>query len=80
LWVIDLAVLQKAPALERLLHFASTRRLDMVAHAGEKAREAGMFHDQHCNGKGRVNKGAEIPKCPKCGGTPTMNELRTSGR
>ena len=48
----------------------------MVAHAGEKAREAGMFHDQHCNGKGRVNKGAEIPKCPKCGGTPTMNELR----
>jgi predicted RNA-binding Zn-ribbon protein involved in translation (DUF1610 family) len=40
----------------------------MAAHAGEKAREGGIFHCQKCNEKVRVNKGATIPKCPNCGG------------
>ncbi|RVX38693.1 zinc ribbon family protein [Nonomuraea polychroma] len=36
----------------------------MVAHAGEKAEESGVFHCAKCSEKVEVKKGAKIPKCP----------------
>ena len=39
----------------------------MAAHAGEHAREGGIFHCAKCNNRVRVNKGDNIPKCPNCG-------------
>ncbi|WP_207755660.1 zinc ribbon-containing protein [Nonomuraea cypriaca] len=36
----------------------------MVAHAGEKAQKAGVFHCAKCGEKVSVKEGAKIPKCP----------------
>jgi hypothetical protein len=36
----------------------------MPAHAGEKARETGVFHCATCRAKVAVKKGDTIPKCP----------------
>jgi len=52
----------------------------MAAHAGERAQEAGMFHYQKCNKSVRVNKGAIIPKCRKCGGSAHDKRTEESNR
>jgi ribosomal protein L37AE/L43A len=36
----------------------------MVAHAGEKAQETGVFHCAKCGEKVQVRAGRKIPSCP----------------
>ncbi len=38
----------------------------MSAKAGEKAQRTGDFKCENCGNKVHVEKGKEIPKCPKC--------------
>jgi hypothetical protein len=36
----------------------------MAAHAGDRARETGVFHCATCHEKVSVRRGEKIPKCP----------------
>jgi ribosomal protein L37AE/L43A len=55
------------------------RRIEMTAHAGEKAEKTGDFRCDKCHRSTHVQAGHPIPKCPHCGNDTYGERVREPG-